>query len=269
MRFEELYLASRGRIFEDSQNDLFSLSLSTDLMRLAMRRTFGLVAVLLSLGLVLPTSAADKNNKKDAPKSDLNEATAQDYKSLGSTLVGKIDSVSADQSIMLRVEYEVAEPNPNYKPPRNSGVRPITAKTPQELARQLQQQAIQLQKEEAQYLKNAFKMVTEHKDYSFKSTDKVVVRLQDLPMEFDEKGFPKKYTPDELKQLKGPDPKQPGYAADFDKLKAGQTVRLTLVKPKVDKDADEVDRRPQISLIMILADAPDTATPSKGGKGKK
>jgi hypothetical protein len=233
-----------------------------------MRRTFGLVA-LLSLGLVLPSTAADKNNKKDAPKNDLNEATAADYKTLGTTLVGKIDSVSADQSLMLRVEYEVAQPNPNYKPPRNAAVRPINARTPQELARQLEQQAIQLQKQQADYLKNAFKMVTEHKDYEFKSTDKVIIRLQDLPMEFDEKGFPKKYNADELKQLKGPDPKQPGYAADFDKLKAGQTVRLSLVKPKVDKDADEVARRPQISLIMILADAPEAATPTKGGKGKK
>ncbi len=238
-----------------------------------MRRTFGIVAVLLSLGLILPAAAADK--KKDATKDALNAATAQDYKALGGTLVGKVDSVSADQSLILRVEYEVAVPNPNYKGPRNPAVHPITAKTPQELARQLQQQALRLQKEEAQYLKNAFKIEIEHKDYEFKSSEKVLVRLQDLPNEFDDKGNPKKYTAEERKELKGPDPKQPGYAADFGKLKVGQTVRLTLVKPKVDKDAnkddkdaDEIARRPQMSLIMILADAPETTTPSKGGKGK-
>jgi hypothetical protein len=50
-------------------------------------------------------------------------------------------------------------------------------------------------------------------------------------------GFPKKYTAEEQKALKGPDSKLPGYASDFDKLKTGQTVQLTLVKPKVDKDA--------------------------------
>jgi hypothetical protein len=55
----------------------------------------------------------------------------------------------------------------------------------------------------------------------------VVRRLTPLP-QFDDKGKPKKPTTEELKALKGPDPKLPGYAAEFSDLKPGQTVLLTL-----------------------------------------
>ena len=42
-----------------------------------------------------------------------------------------------------------------------------------------------------------------------------------LPVEYDDKGFPKKYTDAELKERTGPDPSQPGYASSFEELEPG------------------------------------------------
>ena len=87
----------------------------------------------------------------------------------------------------------------------------------------------------------------------------------------------------QLKEQKGPDPKQPGYKAEFGDIATDQVVQVSLVrkkqqpvlktapkekdKPKAkgkkkDKDADDPapdvlgDNLPQVSLVMILADTP-------------
>jgi len=70
-------------------------------------------------------------------------------------------------------------------------------------------------------------------DYLYQATDDSVVRLYQLP-KVDEAGLPKKYTPEELKDLKGDDPKLIGYKAIFGDLKEGQTVRLSLARMRED-----------------------------------
>lgn len=66
----------------------------------------------------------------------------------------------------------------------------------------------------------------------------VKVRLKSPPPRFDEKGRPKKYTSDELKQLKGDDPadqKLAGYKSDYTNLKKGDIVQVTLGVPRRDR----------------------------------
>jgi len=48
----------------------------------------------------------------------------------------------------------------------------------------------------------------------------------------DENGKPRKLTSEEVKELKGSDPKVPGYARDLRDLKAGQVVRVHLSRQK-------------------------------------
>jgi hypothetical protein len=106
------------------------------------------------------------------------------------------------------------------------------------------------------------------RDIEFHAVDEVKIRSKNPPLEFDEKGRPRKYSYRELKELKGPDTKLPGYQADFETLKPGQDVQLTLARRKPIKTAQarksddeyaEKDKigpkpsdKPEVMMIVIL-----------------
>ena len=111
------------------------------------------------------------------------------------------------------------------------------------------------------------------KDVELWPADDMKVRTLVLPQDFDEKGRPRRYTSKELRELKGPDPKLPGYTADFDSLKPDQIVKIYLArkneavkppvreKPRRKKDKDDDDReprttedRPEIAMIVIVTE---------------
>src|SRR4051794_35390038 len=54
-------------------------------------------------------------------------------------------------------------------------------------------------------------VVAAHTDYEVTPSDDVTVRLKYAPPKYDDKGKQVAYTKDELKDLKGPDPKLTGY----------------------------------------------------------
>lgn len=77
-------------------------------------------------------------------------------------------------------------------------------------------------------------------DYMFLPLDDVTVRRFRLPT-VDEEGKPKKYSPEELKELKGDNPSLIGYNATYDELKIGQTCRVTIARKRTDPaDPDKV-----------------------------
>jgi hypothetical protein len=125
-----------------------------------------------------------------------------------------------------------------------------------------------------------YKWVTTSQDIEFQTTDEVKVRNLNLPEQFDEKGNVKKYTKEELAELKGKDKNLPGYESSVEKMETGQKVRVTLVPHKkpaaaadkekdkdADKDKDNVDseKKMQVKMIVITAEAPATvaAQPKK------
>lgn len=76
-------------------------------------------------------------------------------------------------------------------------------------------------------------------EYELTAADSVKVRMKDLSIEFDEKGHPKKFTAEELKKRKGEtaeEQKLPGYKSDFNVLKPGDVIQVSLSKVK-DKEA--------------------------------
>jgi hypothetical protein len=77
-------------------------------------------------------------------------------------------------------------------------------------------------------------------DYVCVPIDDVTVRQYRLPPK--DPSDPKaKYTAEELKELKGDDPKLIGYTAKYEDLRIGQTVRVTLARKRVDpKDPEKV-----------------------------
>src|SRR5262249_51831568 len=103
-----------------------------------------------------------------------------------------------------------------------------------------------------------------HENVELQSADDIKVRLKNPPPLFDDKGKPKRYTKKELDDLKGPDKKLPGYAADFENLRNDQIVEIQLVKKK---DASKpsagakektkepkIEAKPVVAMITIIAD---------------
>ena len=104
--------------------------------------------------------------------------------------------------------------------------------------------------------------------------DDVKIRQFNPPEAFDDKGRPKKYSTQELKELKGDDLKTPGYPADFSDLISQSIVNVTLMqKPQKPvragnsglvgvagkKDDPELARemRPKIASIVIMGRMPE------------
>jgi hypothetical protein len=129
---------------------------------------------------------------------------------------------------------------------------------------------------------------TSRKQFTLDVADDVQVRTMQLPVQFDDKGKPKKYTSDELKELRGPNRNLPGYKSDYDSLKTGQIITVAFRRPQHtgsapskegDKDKEkekekekkaEADATPRVSLIVILSDGDSAAAARKDdGSDKK
>jgi len=113
-------------------------------------------------------------------------------------------------------------------------------------------------------------------DLELQAIEDVVVRTIKPREQVDDKGKIKRLTRAELKEQKGPDPKLPGYKAEFGDLQTDMVVQVTLVqkksalmakpvrrpaKPGKDNDAGAAadllaDNGPQVSMVMILSDPP-------------
>jgi hypothetical protein len=121
------------------------------------------------------------------------------------------------------------------------------------------------------------------KQYILDVADDVQVRVMQLPMQFDDKGKPKKYTSEEMKELRGPHANLPGYKSDYDSLRTGQVVTVsfrrfqsptTASTKEADKDKDKdkkaaSDPGPRVGLIVILSDGDAAAAARKEDADKK
>jgi hypothetical protein len=135
-------------------------------------------------------------------------------------------------------------------------------------------------------------LATAFKEFQMEAIDGIVVRRQNPPVEYDDKGNVKKFTKEELEQLKGKDKTLPGYTAAYEDLKAGQMLKVYVAKPKSDKKDDKAENKanaaddkvevakkddaalpgsdlPQVRMILILADAPDLSQDPMPQKNKK
>jgi hypothetical protein len=106
------------------------------------------------------------------------------------------------------------------------------------------------------------------KDYELQTTEDLKVRLSRPPAQFDDKGKVKKYTAKELREMRGPDHKLPGYTGEFSDLQTEQVVQVTLVRPKGEKPVRPVAKPkkkdsdadwgkndlPLVSMIVVVAD---------------
>jgi hypothetical protein len=67
--------------------------------------------------------------------------------------------------------------------------------------------------QQVQALGNVAATTVAYKQYDMEGINKLVVRRLNLPLEYDNKGYPKKYSKEDLDRLKGKDKTLPGYEA--------------------------------------------------------
>jgi hypothetical protein len=86
------------------------------------------------------------------------------------------------------------------------------------------------------------------------------VRIK-YPVEYDDKGKPKRLTSKELAERKGPDKKLPGYNADASDIKQDMIITVYIEKKKPTKtktkekdDKTLTDTKPEAKMILIVAD---------------
>lgn len=224
-----------------------------------MRRISPLAALVVALAFVLPAPAA----KKEKVALDKKEAAAQLV--AAGTVRGKVVHVEADKKMFnLEITVSYAAPNANAAADMaNLKLQLLTARdlgTRRNLMVQLMQK--QAQMSAVKHEKHSFDVMT---------AGDVVVRAANPPAQFDEKGNVKRYTAKELKELKGDNPKLPGYTSDFDSLRPDQYVEVHFAKPKdqpkaktnnknkdADKDNDALAEtsKPTATMIIILSEPP-------------
>ena len=219
------------------------------------------------------------------------KATQQDYNNLvqASPVTGRVKSLNGtDKSFTLEIDISVMQPNRGAANEVNRQAQQqeriareeadiLRTRDPVQRAQKMQRLAAEVERDQTQDAQRTARasghVQTQHKDFDLDAAADVKVRRQDPPVQYDDKGNVKKYTTKELNDLKG-DPKLPGYAADWTDLKVGQTVKVTVVTPKKDKDAkdkdakdkDKTDTTPKVSQVLIVKEAPENA--DQGGKKK-
>jgi hypothetical protein len=229
--------------------------------------------------LALGAAALGADDKKDAAK---DKPKVQQ----GGVLTAKVVNVEAQQkSFTVQVEMPVMRAAGGYAGAGNLQAYQALLQQQQQLMQQqmqimqirnpaqrmlaLRQLAVQAQQQRVATPGQAgspLQVTKVPKDIDLRAIDEMKVRVLDLPVEFDEKGKAKKWTRKEIAERKGPDPSLPGYTADFDNIKAGQIVKVYLVKQKpapkpvakgkdkVKDDDEPVDKRQEVWMVVILGE---------------
>jgi hypothetical protein len=216
-----------------------------------LRTLVGLACVAM---LALPAIGQDKKKPIDVDRDDTKAVADGKKKALAAgKIAGKLTQLEATQK-NLTVQVMVKVPNPafNMAASQRQLAEASADRNPVNRARRVAEIQANMAKQ----------MYKDHPlNVELQASDDVKVRTFNLPLDYDDKGKPRKYTQKELKDLKGPDPKLPGYTSDFESLKTGQEVEVSILvpkntpKPKVkDKDRDVVaeEERPKATMIVIL-----------------
>jgi hypothetical protein len=227
-----------------------------------MRRSFPWLSLFALFLILLPALAADDSSEATTKK-QVDKLTKS-----GKSFIGKLVKIDADKRI-LTVEGKVPKQDPQTAQHLANLQRQLidAQRHRNPLDRVTQSNRIQLEIEKA--TANLYK----DQKIELDAPEEMKVRTMLLPVEFDDKGKPRRLTEKEKRELKGPDSSLPGYTADFDSLKPDETVEVYLAKPlskskttanrraqdvaeEKDKDADNAEStRLKIAMIVIRAEA--------------
>lgn len=213
--------------------------------------------------------AADNKNNKPGSKEPIDAAKSLAPGDLKGTVVSNNGS-----TLVLSIEIETLEPqkqNGRNNNNNNSQVqrqqrelreaqqRLARARNPQEQMRAYQQLLREMQQNNRPNRngQTPFRVVKTSIRYEIDLDDSVVYRTTNLPQTFDEKGELKKPTAEEIKKLKGDNPRLPGYTASAKQAGAGAEVQVHLARNR------ETENKLRATMVLI---AKEGSTPEKGKK---
>jgi hypothetical protein len=239
-----------------------------------MRSILRCLGLALALGLLPFALADDKKDapkdpppqdKKDDPKTDPKDepkkpdpkAIAKEQKEAldkltsGGEITGKlIRWESNGREFTVQVEY-------SYSVPNASVARTLTDLQYKLAVAKNVQEVVSLRQQIADNSRKLYDVKKDHHDYEFLAAEDMKYRQAVPPTLFDDKGQPRKPTKKELADMKGPNPKMPGYTAEASDVKANQIVTVYLPKKAPKKDDKFLKgEKPEATMIMILGDAP-------------
>ena len=131
-----------------------------------------------------------------------------------------------------------------------------------------QNQAAQAQAKQIQMLKS-MKVVTEWVEVEIPIKETTKIRTKTPLQVYDDKGNIKKYSPEELKTLKGNNPNLPGYEVKIDELTPGAVIEVTLNKSPGNKDDKKDDDKVFATMIMVIGKDATFKPPVDNSKTKK
>jgi hypothetical protein len=141
-------------------------------------------------------------------------------------------------------------------------------KSPNAQIQNLQKQVAQAQAKQIQMLKS-LKIATEWVEIEIPINETTKIRTK-TPLEvYDDKGYIKKYTVEELKTLKGSNPNLPGYDVKIDDLNPGAVVEVTLNRSPGNKDDKKEDGKVFATMIMVIGKDATFKPPVDNSKTKK
>jgi hypothetical protein len=216
-----------------------------------IRTTLRISLVLIVVVLLIPpthSQSDDKNDKKAAPNP---------YVQVGN-VTAKVVGVDSNNSIRLQIVSRQIDPN-QVQALQKAQFDLARARNPQD--------AFNIQKRIVDIQRRLYKEVKQ--DVSLSTTDDVKIRVSKPPATFDEKGNLVPPSKEVLKELKGDDPRVPGYKAEFSDLRAEQIVQVSLVRTReslrarpvakgkdVDLELLAKDQQPLVSMIVVIGEPP-------------
>jgi hypothetical protein len=209
----------------------------------------------LLLAAVGPAAAEDK---KDAKPSDPKEAKEKLLSS--GQLVGRVTTVDPDaRTLTVQVTLRYFVPNEDAVAQqadlRNQLADALQIEDPAERVQRVQEIR-------AAMLENAANLLMPEEqqlDVPLTAAEEVQVRTAQPPPAFDDKGNPRKLSAKELKELRGTNPRLPGYKADFADFAEGQIVRVLAARKKLTaaevKELRAAGQEPPLLAAVVVIEA--------------
>lgn len=197
------------------------------------------------------------SRKKDADKDRDKEPVNTEKMMKAGSVVGKVMAImESKKTIRLQLTIPYGKLNAGALQSLQQGqMNLLKATTPQGV--------VQAQQQIARAQATLVSIETTTKEVEWTAAEDIKVRMANPPVQFDDRGQPKKYTQKELREMRGEDKLFP---AEFSDLKQDQIVQVTLVRKKglpprrptrKGKDVDPdllADYLPQMAKIVILAE---------------
>lgn len=234
-------------------------------------RLFGFSLVILA-ACSLPIIGADEKK----PKGDGDSNDRINFSLVQPGLVqGRVKSAPNGKSIVIEIPFQHVERKNNDKDDKddkdnknkkkNKPNNNKANKNPQ--AAQAQRIREQIQKANQQQLENLrnFNVVLDWRELEIPLDESTKFRAKEPGSGFDEKGNIKKYSAEELKQLKGSNPNLPGYEAKPEEIQAGHIVTINLAR----KAATGEDKKGSSKLIPTYIISTGVYNTPKAGSGSQ